>query len=161
MLGIFLKQKFVECSSNILQILLCDCWNLPKDQHLFLSNHTFLTHKQLFHREFIKNYFPLKCSLNVPWMSETLQRWGNTQRTFLEYCVPAEQSPGHKDLLKDSCNSVKSLCSRSSILTITYFFLNKILKWPVWLNVWVVVYELSGYGFESRCCHLRFKCFSL
>ena len=29
-LRIFLKQKFVECSTNILEILLCDQWNLPK-----------------------------------------------------------------------------------------------------------------------------------
>ena len=27
--------------------------------------------------------------------------------------------------------------------------------WPVWLNDWVFVYELSGCGFESRCCHLN------
>ena len=26
--------------------------------------------------------------------------------------------------------------------------------WPVWLNGWVFVYELSGCGFESRCSHL-------
>ena len=29
--------------------------------------------------------------------------------------------------------------------------------WPVWLNGWVFVYELSGCGFESRCCHLNFR----
>ena len=51
-LGIFLKQKFVECSSNILEILLCDYWNLQKDQHLLSSNHTLLTQKQFFYREF-------------------------------------------------------------------------------------------------------------
>ena len=49
-LGIFLKQTFMECSSNILETLLRDYWNLPKDQHLVLSNHTLLTQKQLFHR---------------------------------------------------------------------------------------------------------------
>ena len=27
--------------------------------------------------------------------------------------------------------------------------------WPVWWNGWVFVYELSGYGFESRCCYLN------
>ena len=27
--------------------------------------------------------------------------------------------------------------------------------WPVWLNGWVFVYELSGCGFESRCCHIK------
>ena len=26
--------------------------------------------------------------------------------------------------------------------------------WSVWLNGWVNVYELSGCGFESRCCQL-------
>ena len=28
------------------------------------------------------------------------------------------------------------------------------LAWPVWLNGWVFVYELSDCGFESRWCHL-------
>ena len=50
-LGVFLKQTFVEYPSNILETLLRDYWNLPKDQHLLLSNHTLLTQKQLFHRE--------------------------------------------------------------------------------------------------------------
>ena len=27
--------------------------------------------------------------------------------------------------------------------------------WPVWLNGWVFVYELSGCEFESRCSQLR------
>ena len=65
-LGIFLKEKFVECSSNILETLLCDYWNLPKGQHLFSSNYTFLTQKQPFHQEFVKKYFSWKCSLIVP-----------------------------------------------------------------------------------------------
>ena len=29
--------------------------------------------------------------------------------------------------------------------------------WPVWLNCWVFVYELSGRGFESSCSHLNFR----
>ena len=49
-LGIFLKQTFVECSSSILETLLCDYRHLPKDEHLLLSNETILTQKQLFHR---------------------------------------------------------------------------------------------------------------
>ena len=28
-------------------------------------------------------------------------------------------------------------------------------SWPVWLNGWVFVYELSVCGFESRCSHLN------
>ena len=54
-LGIFLKQAFMECPSNILETLLRDYWNLPKHQHLLLSNHTFLTQKQFFHQEPFKN----------------------------------------------------------------------------------------------------------
>ena len=65
-IGIFLKQTFVECSSNILETLLRDYRNLPKDQHLLLSSHKLLTQKQLFDRELLKKYFPLKCPLNVP-----------------------------------------------------------------------------------------------
>ena len=30
---------------------------------------------------------------------------------------------------------------------------NQRSDWPVWLNGWVFVYELSGCGFESRCGH--------
>ena len=66
MLGIFLKQAFVECFSNILETLLRDYWNLSKDQDLLLSNHTLLTQKQLLYRELFKKSFPIKCSLNVP-----------------------------------------------------------------------------------------------
>ena len=88
-LRIFLEQKFVECSSNILVTLLCDYWILAKDRHLLLSNHTLLTQKQIFSQKYFVLIFSLKCSLNVTWMLETLQRWGNTQRIFLEYCVPA------------------------------------------------------------------------
>ena len=28
---------------------------------------------------------------------------------------------------------------------------------PVWLNVWVFVYDLSGCEFESSCSHLNFR----
>ena len=28
--------------------------------------------------------------------------------------------------------------------------------WPVWLNSWVFIYELSGCGFKSCCCHLNY-----
>ena len=35
--------------------------------------------------------------------------------------------------------------------------MNLCKKWlcyyHVWLNGWVFIYELSGYGFKSRCCH--------
>ena len=39
-----------------------------------------------------------------------------------------------------------------------------IVEWPIWLNGWVFVYELSGCAFESSCSHLKFRfraCFKL
>ena len=39
--------------------------------------------------------------------------------------------------------------------TAKYSQLSSII-WPVWLNGWVFVYELSGCGFESHCSHLLF-----
>ena len=88
-LAISLKQTFRECSWNIVATLLRDYWNLSKDQNFLLSNHTLLTQKQVFHRELFKKSVPLNCSLNVPWMSQTLHHWGSTQQIFLEYCVSA------------------------------------------------------------------------
>ena len=35
---------------------------------------------------------------------------------------------------------------------------HSLIIWLVWLNGWVLVYELSGCEFESRCCHLNFRC---
>ena len=60
-LGIFLKQTFVECSTNILETLLRDL----RDQHLLLPNHTLLTRKQLFHQELF-NSPNAQCSLDIP-----------------------------------------------------------------------------------------------
>ena len=38
----------------------------------------------------------------------------------------------------------------------TFNHLAKLTKrLPVWLNIWLFVYELSSCGFESRCCHLN------
>ena len=73
-LRIFLKQTFVECSSNNLETFIRDSWDVSKDKRLLLSNHTLLTQKQLFHRELFKKSFPLKYFLNVLWMLQILQR---------------------------------------------------------------------------------------
>ena len=35
------------------------------------------------------------------------------------------------------------------------------VTWPVWLNHWVFVYEISGCGFESHCCHLNYSSFTV
>ena len=31
------------------------------------------------------------------------------------------------------------------------------ITWPLWLNGWVFVYELSGCGFKSSCSHLNIR----
>ena len=58
----------------------------------------------------------------------------------------------HSEYLLYSCLNVKELFTR-----------NRRDIWSLnnnngtgWLNGWVFVYELSGFGFESRCCHLHF-----
>ena len=40
-IGISLRLTFVECFLNILKTLIRDYWDLPKNKHLLLSNHTF------------------------------------------------------------------------------------------------------------------------
>ena len=88
-LGIFLKQTFVECSSNITWWLL----ELAKRSTFAINKSYTFKQKQLFYREFFKKSFPLRCSLNGPWMSRTSQHWGITQRIFQEHCVSAGHLP--------------------------------------------------------------------
>ena len=33
---------------------------------------------------------------------------------------------------------------------------HSVTTWPVWLNGWVFVYDLSGCGFQCSCSHLNF-----
>ena len=40
--------------------------------------------------------------------------------------------------------------------TTTYFINEHSTTSPNWPNGWVLVYELSGCGFESSCSHKRF-----
>ena len=71
----------MECTPNILETLLSDYWNLPKDQELLLSNHTLLTQKQLFHQELFNKSFPLKSSQMFPGCPEHR----NAEGTITEY----------------------------------------------------------------------------
>ena len=56
--------------------------------------------------------------------------------------------------------------AKLAIMIITYIQMHRTDKssqhssiiWLVWLNGLVFVYELSGCGFESRCCHLNSFC---
>ena len=45
------------------------------------------------------------------------------------------------------------IMSRTS-LRVSVYSQHRSVIWPVWLNRWVLVYELSGSRFESRCIHL-------
>ena len=65
-----------------------------------------------------------------------------------------------KELLAGSRHHIWSLSDSNEIRTHNHLVrkrtLNYLAKfWPVWLNGWVFIYELSGCGFESRCCHLN------
>ena len=59
-----------------------------------------------------------------------------------------------------SCLNVKELLARCrceiwSLSDCNWTRTHNHLVWPVWLNGWVFVYELSGCGFESSCSHLK------
>ena len=74
-IGTFLKEKFVECSSNILATLPCDYWNLPKDQLCYRQILPF-QHKNNFSYRICSIIFSfnmfLKCSLDA-WNIATLR----------------------------------------------------------------------------------------
>ena len=55
--------------------------------------------------------------------------------------------------------SAKQILSESNKIRIHNHLVQKqtsIIQ-PIWLNDWVIVYEVSGCGFNSRYCHLNFK----
>ena len=41
-----------------------------------------------------------------------------------------------------------------TLIKMTIAVIHSSIIWPVWLNGWVFVYELSGCGFESSWSHL-------
>ena len=64
-----------------------------------------------------------------------------------------------KEILTWSRRHIWSLCDSNGIRTHNQLVrkgtlnrLSKLTIWPNWLNGWVLVYELSGCGFEFRCC---------
>ena len=70
----------------------------------------------------------------------------------------------HKEFLDIQANYIVLIYSEPCNMIITYSQIHHTAKysqlssiiWPVWLNGWVFVYELSGCGFESHCSHLLF-----
>ena len=90
-LDISLKYYWKRYSWNVFQILWKHCFmitGIGQKINICFRQIMFLTQKQLFHQEFFKECFHWKCSLNIPWISGTLQHWGNTKQIFPECCVP-------------------------------------------------------------------------
>ena len=80
-----IRGMFFEYSGNI-ALWLLEFAN--RSTLAIVKSYTFNTKITFPRRTFLK-YFPLTCSLNVPWTPGRLQHWGNTQRILPEYCVPA------------------------------------------------------------------------
>ena len=76
---------FLEYSGNITSWLL---EFVKRSTFVIIKSYNFNTKTTFPSRTFRKGFL-LKSSLNVLWMSQTLQRWGNNQRIFSEHCVPA------------------------------------------------------------------------
>ena len=51
-------------------------------------------------------------------------------------------------------HSKKYMAATGLELTTTYFVNG---HWTIWLNVWVFVHKVSGFGFDSRCSHFIFR----
>ena len=62
-----------------------------------------------------------------------------------------------KELLGRSRRHIWSLSDSNSIRTHNQLVRKRTLKNLIWLNGWVFVYEQSGCGLESRCCHNVFS----
>ena len=101
------------------------------------------------------NPLPLSSYTNTQPFSQT----GQMLELYCEYV-----SVGAFDCLLLSCqvrfrvnlHSIVAWMSRNFLLEAGTISEVSII-WPVWLNGWVFVYELSGCGFESHCCHLNFR----
>ena len=136
------RRMFLEYFENI------TLWLLEfakRSTFVIIKSWTFNTKKN-FHRRHFRNSFSIKCSLNVPWMSWTMQCWGNTQRIFLEYCVPAKKyiyagagifcapqvaitlSSHKKSLLKYNINHEQRLFSKVFMKWLTFKHYHTFLK---------------------------------
>ena len=49
------------------------------------------------------------------------------------------------------------IITNSQTLRSNKYSQDNLVIWPARLNFWFCIYELSGCGFESRCCHLNFR----
>ena len=110
--------------------------------------------------------------------AESEQRKWQLQGTMLfkqtQKCQLVSHKFLHKHLYREDVSSVpqsinqKTLSDSNGIRNHNHFFrkwtlnlsakLSLLAKFrPVWLNGRVFVYELSGCGFESHCCHFNFR----
>ena len=85
--------------------------------------------------------------------------------TYVRFSQLPSPPPLSKNV-RDICNSLWKASLISNVKNVAYLSMlnklkiNKINKhssiiWPIWLNGWEFVYELSGCGFGCRCCHIN------
>ena len=89
-------------------------------------------------------------------MMETKPVTNNSSRNVEEITIPPEKREEILNKIKTSIIKIEHYkiskllrnSSESKLVTRNWIEVNE------WLNGWVFVYELSGCGFEFRCCHL-------
>ena len=87
---------------------------------------------------------------------ETKPVTNNSSRNVEEITIPPEKREEILNKIKTSIIKIEHYkiskllrnSSESKLVTRNWIEVNE------WLNGWVFVYELSGRGFEFRCCHL-------
>ena len=55
------------------------------------------------------------------------------------------------------CTYFLSDCNGTRMHLTDKYLQHSSIIWLVWVNGWVLVYELSGCEFDSRCCHLNLR----
>ena len=87
--------------------------------------------------------------VGIPLLSLKLQMWHLLQtRSSLSFRQTIE--------CRFTLKLVRDMITSYSHMHRTYKYSQySSIIWPVWLNGWVFLYELSGCGFESQYCHVN------
>ena len=88
----------------------------------------------------------------VPWHSGNYRVWTQSETRSSKEFLDINATIEHGFTLKRVGDIIRtySLMHRTD-----KYSQNKSIIWPVWLNDWVIVYELNGCGFQSHYSHLN------
>ena len=100
------------------------------------------THNHLVHKRTLNHLTKL-----AKWLSSVVSTYLYYFTLIFHYFTRFGVTPYVRDMIRtySQMHRTDKYSEHSSII------------WPVWLNGWVFVYELSGCGFAYSCSHLNFR----